>query len=53
MVTTDELLLELNTLGCSLIRKQDVYHYLMGDTTALNKYKGDIKEGELEWTTNN
>ena len=35
------LLNKLNTFGVSLVRKQDVYNYLMGDDKALDKYAGD------------
>lgn len=37
----DKLLNKLNTLGTSLIAKKDLYNYLTGDNTALDKYTGD------------
>lgn len=40
-VDVDKMLNVLNTLGHQMIAKKDVYAYLMGDLTALNKYQGD------------
>ncbi len=39
----DDLLLKLNSFGFPLIEKKDLYKFLMGDKSALNKYEGDAQ----------
>lgn len=41
MDRTEKLLNLLNTFGHKSLLKKDVYNWLMGDETALDKYQGD------------
>lgn len=39
----DKLAGALNTVGTQFIDKKDVYNFLMGDTSSLDKYLGDTE----------
>ena len=40
----DSLLQDLNTLGVSVVPKKAIYNYVMGDTKALDEFKGDVND---------